>query len=146
MRQWKPFATRQMTTKPVMVQCFCWVNYTVLVIYLCFQIYFLIDHHCKTQSELTDVLKNSPNLLNFLQSALVTWFLLARQYQTKYTNSNCKKLNCQLFLWIKILIFCSLSQNRSISGEQTNEVLYDRIHISIDQRDELGEQHMTRFT
>ena len=105
--------------------------------------YFLIDHHCKTQSELTDVLKNSPNLLNFLQGALVTWFLLA---QTKYTNSNCRKLTCQLFLWRKILIFCSKGQNRSISGEQTDGVLYDRRHICIDQQDELSEQHMTRFT
>ena len=31
------------------------------------KIYFLIDHHCKTQSELTNMFKNSPNLLNFLQ-------------------------------------------------------------------------------
>ena len=42
----------------------------VLVIYLCFQIYYLISYHCKTQSELTDMLKNSPNLLNFLQGVL----------------------------------------------------------------------------
>ena len=27
---------------------------------------FLIDHHCKTQSELTDMLKNTSNLLDFL--------------------------------------------------------------------------------
>ena len=25
-----------------------------------------MDHHCKTQSELTDMLKNNPNLLTFL--------------------------------------------------------------------------------
>ena len=31
-----------------------------------FQIYFLTDHHCKTRLELTGMLKNSPNLLNFL--------------------------------------------------------------------------------
>ena len=31
------------------------------------QIYFTIDHHLKTQSELTDMLKNSPNSLNVLQ-------------------------------------------------------------------------------
>ena len=38
-----------------------------LVICVCFKIYFLIDHHCKIQSELSDMLKNSPNLPNFLQ-------------------------------------------------------------------------------
>ena len=35
-----------------------------------FKIYFLIDHRCKTYSELIYILKNSPHLLNFLQSAL----------------------------------------------------------------------------
>ena len=39
----------------------------VLVIYLCFQIYFLSDNQCKIKSELTDMLINSTNLLNFLQ-------------------------------------------------------------------------------
>ena len=29
----------------------------VLVIYVCFQIDFLVDHHCKTQSELSDLLE-----------------------------------------------------------------------------------------
>ena len=38
-----------------------------LVICVCFKIYFLIDHHCKIQSEWSDMLKNSPNLPNFLQ-------------------------------------------------------------------------------
>ena len=33
-------------------------------------IFFPIDHHCKTQSELADMLKNSPNLLNFLQGVV----------------------------------------------------------------------------
>ena len=31
-------------------------------------IYFLIHYHCKIQTELTEMLKNSPNLLSFLQS------------------------------------------------------------------------------
>ena len=38
--------------------------------------YFLIDHHCKTQSELTDMLKDSPNLLNFLQGVIQLSFAI----------------------------------------------------------------------
>ena len=49
----------------------------MLVIYVCFQIYFLIDHHCKTQSELTEMLKNSPILLNSLRDVNVTGYQIA---------------------------------------------------------------------
>ena len=44
----------------------------VLVIYLCFQIYFFMDHHCKTQSELIDTIDNSQKWMFFLQGALTT--------------------------------------------------------------------------
>ena len=36
-------------------------------VYLYLPIHFLVDHHCKSKSELTDMLKSGPNLLNFLQ-------------------------------------------------------------------------------
>ena len=35
--------------------------------YVFFQTHFLRDHHCKTQSDFIEMLKNSPNLLNILQ-------------------------------------------------------------------------------
>ena len=39
----------------------------VLVIYLCSQVYFLIDHHCKLQSEYLDTVKKCQDSLMFLQ-------------------------------------------------------------------------------
>ena len=42
----------------------------VLIVYVSFLIYFLIDHHCKTHSELTEMFKNSSNLQNFLQGGV----------------------------------------------------------------------------
>ena len=39
-----------------------------------------------------------------------------------------------------------MGQNESISGEQTDRVLCGSGHIRIDQQDELGEYHVTRFT
>ena len=51
-----------------------------MVIYLCFQIYFPIDHHCKTWSELTELLKNSPNLLNFLQDVAIIFAIFLNSH------------------------------------------------------------------
>ena len=39
------------------------------------QYIFPIDRHCKTQSELTEMLKNSPNLLDGLESQ-EEWFVM----------------------------------------------------------------------
>ena len=40
------------------------------------QIYFLKDHHCKTHLELSEMLKNSPNLLSFLHGVTKLFTIL----------------------------------------------------------------------
>ena len=64
----------------------------VLVIYLCFRIYFLIDQHYKSRSELADMLKNIPNLLNFLQGfpgSYLNIIQLNDHYQTVFSHLPC---------------------------------------------------------
>ena len=63
-------------------------------------IYLLIDHHCKTQSELTEMLKNSPNLLNFLQGVLDplrVWTMDCRGLVKKFA-ALCLKLHTWFFI------------------------------------------------
>ena len=35
------------------------------------KLYLVIDHYCKALRELTDVFKNSPNILNFLKDVIL---------------------------------------------------------------------------
>ena len=49
-------------------------EYIVLVIYLCFTIYFIIGHHCKIQSELSDLLEKTRSTSS---SCTVDWELLS---------------------------------------------------------------------
>ena len=42
-------------------------------------IYFLIIHHCKTQAKFTEMLKNSSNLLDFLQGVKISQCHLHRR-------------------------------------------------------------------
>ena len=43
---------------------------------------FLIDHHCKTKSKLTDMPKNRPNLLNFLHCVIDQFWKFYSLYPT----------------------------------------------------------------
>ena len=62
----------------------------VLLVYLCFELYFLLDHRFKIQSELTDtdMLKNRPNVLNFYRVlTLDNYCRLREAFATVKTNS-----------------------------------------------------------
>ena len=48
----------------------------ILVIYVCFQIYFLIGDHCSTQNIFSVLIKKGQDLLNFLQGVIHTGHLI----------------------------------------------------------------------
>ena len=42
------------------------------LVYLCFQLYYLIDHHCKTYSELIGIIENNVEMDVLLSGCLET--------------------------------------------------------------------------
>ena len=135
------------------MQYYFWIKY-IGCLYICFQMYFLIDHHCETQSELTEMLKKQSEFTE----RLVEWkcathekvsrFLLGFQsfnLSIRLLSSNWRKILLDTATWLVVncdamYILLSSTKFRGVSSANvimnsfTSKIVndFENMHLTFD--------------